>query len=292
MPHTPVVVSLPVADRRTSFEFYRRGLGLEAIGEPAEDGVPEPLQFKLSEGTRLMLVPTGGFGWVIGSHQVAQRGHSECFISLSAGTPGAVDTLVSQARQAGADVVTEPAQQPWGYAGAFCDPDGHIWIVTSEPPPSEIVSAVTTIKAPAEAIFGILADPASHPAIDGTGWIQEALDREPLTAAGQIFRMAMHHDNHPDGDYQMANKVLAFDPPRVVSWEPGYDAGDGNLRFGGWIWRYDLTPVSLAETEVRLSYDWSAVPAEIRERIKFPPFPPDHLINSLSHLSGLAAPDR
>ena len=58
---SPVVVSLPIADRRTSFTFYGKGLGFEAIGEPAEDGVPEPLQFALNDGARLMLVPTGGF---------------------------------------------------------------------------------------------------------------------------------------------------------------------------------------------------------------------------------------
>ena len=83
-----------------------------------------------------MLVPAGGFGWVIGGRQVAQQGHSECVVSLNAGTAVAVDTLIKQARQAGADIVTEPAQQPWGYAGAFSDPDGHVWMVTSEPPPS------------------------------------------------------------------------------------------------------------------------------------------------------------
>ena len=25
-----------------------------------------------------------------------------------------------------------PGQQPWGYAGAFADPDGHVWMVRSE----------------------------------------------------------------------------------------------------------------------------------------------------------------
>ena len=40
--------------------------------------------------------------------------------------------------------------------------------------------------------------------------------------------------------------------------------------------------------EVTLSYDWSAVPAPIREHIGFPPFPADHLANSLAHLSELA----
>jgi hypothetical protein len=53
--------------------------------------------------------------------------------------------------------------------------------------------------------------------------------------------MAMYHANHPDGNYQMANRVQVFDPPRAISWEPGQDTGDGRLRFGGWVWRYDLT---------------------------------------------------
>ncbi|MCZ4509622.1 hypothetical protein O3Q52_15740 [Streptomyces sp. ActVer] len=40
-----------------------------------------------------------------------------------------------------------------------------------------------------------------------------------------------------------------------------------------------------------LTYDWSAVPQYIRDRgIRFPPFGPDHLTNSLHHLAELAAP--
>jgi uncharacterized protein YndB with AHSA1/START domain len=149
------------------------------------------------------------------------------------------------------------------------------------------VSATTVINAPAEAIFAVLADPAKHAAIDGTGWVREALDSKPLTAAGQIFRMSMYHVNHPDGIYQVANRVQVFDPPSTISWEPGYDAGDGTLRFGGWTWRYDLTPAGPSITTVTLSYDWSAVPDSIREYIGFPPFPPEHLGNSLAHLAEL-----
>ena len=36
--------------------------------------------------------------------------------------------------------------------------------------PNDTVSATTTIPAPADAVFAVLADPTSHPAIDGTGW--------------------------------------------------------------------------------------------------------------------------
>ena len=75
----------------------------------------------------------------------------------------------------------------------------------------ETVSATTIIDAPAEAVFAVLADPASHAAIDGTGWVRESLGSQPLTAAGQVFRMAMYHPGHPDGTYQMANRVQVFD---------------------------------------------------------------------------------
>lgn len=40
MSSVPILISLPIADRRTSYAFYRDGLGLAAVGEPAEDGVP------------------------------------------------------------------------------------------------------------------------------------------------------------------------------------------------------------------------------------------------------------
>jgi hypothetical protein len=51
-------------------------------------------------------------------------------------------------------------------------------------------------QGPADAIFAVLADPAKRAAIDGTGWVRDPLDRQPLTASGQIFRMAMYHVNH------------------------------------------------------------------------------------------------
>ena len=150
------------------------------------------------------------------------------------------------------------------------------------------VSATTVINAPAEAIFAVLTDPAKHAAIDGTGWVRETVDSKPLTAAGQIFRMSMYHVNHPDGNYQMANRVQVFDPPSTISWETGYDPGDGTLRFGGWFWRYDLAPAGAFRTAVTLSYDWSAVPGSIREYLHFPPFPPTHLDTSLARLAELA----
>jgi len=154
----------------------------------------------------------------------------------------------------------------------------------------ETVSATLTFAAPAAQVFAVLADPTTHASIDGTGWVQDAVDRAPLTAAGQIFRMSMHFGKHPDGDYQTVNKVVAFDPPHAIGWTTGQEKAGGEPEFGGWIWRYDLAPLGPSETGVTLTYDWSGVPRYIRDRgIPFPPFAPDHLVNSLHHLAGLAA---
>jgi uncharacterized protein YndB with AHSA1/START domain len=152
----------------------------------------------------------------------------------------------------------------------------------------ENVIVSTTIDAPADTVFGVLADPSTHEAIDGTGWVRQPVDGKRLTETGQIFRMAMYHDNHPDKDYEMANKVIVYDAPKAIAWEPGQGPDDANLEFGGWVWRYDLSPVGPSQTEVTLTYDWSRVPPHLREHIGFPPFEAQHLENSLKHLAELA----
>ncbi|SEH50006.1 hypothetical protein SAMN04489835_0579 [Mycolicibacterium rutilum] len=156
------------------------------------------------------------------------------------------------------------------------------------------IHTTATVDAPIEAVFAVLADPSSHEAIDGTGWVRAPLDPEPLTAVGQIFRMAMYHENHPEKDYEMANRVDVLDPPRAIAWQPGQGPeqrghlmNSTELEFGGWIWRYDLASDGPNRTTVTLSYDWSAVPADLVD-IEFPPFEPQHLDNSLKNLAALA----
>ena len=160
---------------------------------------------------------------------------------------------------------------------------------------SEQIQATVTVHAPAETVFDVLADPSTHQAIDGTGWVRESLHGTPLTSTGQIFRIAMHHDNHPEKYYEMSNRVEVLDRPHTIAWQPGQGPDDaGNLmpgddiEFGGWIWRYDLEPQAADRTAVTLTYDWSNVPAPYREDIEFPPFPPSHLENSLRNLAELA----
>lgn len=153
----------------------------------------------------------------------------------------------------------------------------------------ENVKASTTVNASADTVFGVLTNPTTHAAIDGTGWVRESLEGKPLTATGQVFRMAMYHNNRPENPhYEVANRVEIFEPPRAISWLTGQGDDDATLDFGGWFWRYDLTPVADDRTDVTLTYDWSGVPPQTREHIQFPPFDVSHLDNSLKHLAVLA----
>jgi hypothetical protein len=164
----------------------------------------------------------------------------------------------------------------------------------------DIMTASTVIRAPAEAVFDLLGDPSAHVAIDGTGWVRQPVDVERLTRVGQIFRMGMYHDGHPNKHYEMANRVEVFDRPRAIAWQPGAQprhipgrqgAEDGPVEWGGWIWRYDLDAVGVDETNVTLTYDWSQVPLAERD-IQFPPFGRQHLAHSLEHLAALAVGTR
>jgi hypothetical protein len=89
---------------------------------------------------------------------------------------------------------------------------------------TERISVSTTIEAAPEAVFAVLADPSTHSDIDGTGWVRESLDGERITDAGQVFRMAMYHENHLDKGYQMANRVEVFEAPRAIAWQPGQES--------------------------------------------------------------------
>jgi uncharacterized protein len=133
----PITFALPIADRTTTFAFYAEGLGFHPLGKPAEDGVPEPLQFALNDGVRVMFIPIGGFGWVTGNRVTAPPDQSECLLVMTLADQGDVHSMVDRARTAGAGIIMEPTEQPWGFTALFADPDGHLWQVrsaTSEDP--------------------------------------------------------------------------------------------------------------------------------------------------------------
>jgi hypothetical protein len=45
------------------------------------------------------------------------------------------------------------------------------------------------------------------------------------------------------------------------------------LRFGDWIWRFDLMPAGPSETKVTLTCDWSVVNTSLRQSVSSPSSP-------------------
>lgn len=128
-----VTVALPTEDRVRAHAFHR-ALGIETPGALADDGVPEPLRLALAPGVEVMLVPTGGFGWVTAGRPTADRDTAECLVTLAVADAAAVDAHAARVREAGGEVVAAPQAQPWGYCATYADPDGHLWQVLAPPP--------------------------------------------------------------------------------------------------------------------------------------------------------------
>jgi hypothetical protein len=119
------------------------------------------------------------------------------------------------------------------------------------------------VSAPAERVFALLADPRRHVVIDGSGMLQSS-DSEPITAAGQVFTMNMHHNDL--GSYQTMNTVTEFVPNVRLGWAPNLDPSCdlatklelAGITPGGHTYTYRLSEVDCG-TEVVQTYDWSGV---------------------------------
>jgi Transposase len=122
-------------DRHPSFAFYRDGLGLEALGPLADDGFPEPSQFRPGLSVSLMLIPTGGFGWVAGECRVAPSGANECVLCVYAPDETPCGIATSPPSPLAAPASTSPysshgtRSQP-----RSTTPDGHLWMILVQPP--------------------------------------------------------------------------------------------------------------------------------------------------------------
>jgi len=107
------------------------------------------------------------------------------------------------------------------------------------------------IAAPPEKIFDLLADPARHHDIDGSGSVIAAKETSQRLALGSKFGMRMKIGV----PYSMVSTVIEFDENRRIAWQ-SRPPGIGGRLAGGRIWRYELEPVE-GGTRVRESWDIS-----------------------------------
>jgi Polyketide cyclase / dehydrase and lipid transport len=134
------------------------------------------------------------------------------------------------------------------------------------------VSVSRPIAASAAELFRVLADPANHPALDGSGMLRGAPDQPVLAGVGDTFAMAMYL---PDlGDYLMLNRVVAFEHDRRIVWEPtpgdARTAQYAGLPVGasqGYHWGFQLQPDG-GTTIVTETFDCTDAAQSIRDDVK------------------------
>jgi uncharacterized protein YndB with AHSA1/START domain len=117
---------------------------------------------------------------------------------------------------------------------------------------TDVVSVERVIAAPADRIFDLLADPARHQEIDGSGAVRDAKQGGERLAKGSQFGMGMHLVVA----YSTMNTVIEFEDGKRLAWQTTPAGKLGARFFGGRIWRYELEPRD-GGTLVRETWDIS-----------------------------------
>jgi catechol 2,3-dioxygenase-like lactoylglutathione lyase family enzyme len=122
-------ITLVVTDLDATRKFYVDGLGWEPVVHVAG----EVLMFRVAEKVVLSMWAEAGFVEEVG-HAPARGGIPPITLSHNLATTQGVDTVLEQARIAGATQIGEGVQRDWGgYSGYFADPDGFRWEVAYNP---------------------------------------------------------------------------------------------------------------------------------------------------------------
>lgn len=99
---------------------------------------------------------------------------------------------------------------------------------------AQVVTEKRLVRASAGDIFDVLADPARHADIDGSGSVRNARTGNPARLhLGARFAM----DMRLGAAYRITNEVVEFEEGRRIAWR----------HFNGHVWRYVLTPAAPAE---------------------------------------------
>ena len=146
----------------------------------------------------------------------------------------------------------------------------------SMPVSAYLVSESKVIAADPQRLFDIVADPAMHPVLDGSGSVKAARDGGPgRLSLGAKFGM----DMKMGATYKIVNTVVEFDEPKVIAWR----------HFNGHVWRYLFEPV---DGGTKVTEQWDARPAKNRIFLRLSGFPARNrkgIIATLENLSTIVA---
>jgi hypothetical protein len=134
------VVTLAVDDLERALAFYRDGLGLESPGIVGTEFLADErnpggaaAMFRLGRGLILSLYGRADLAKDAGI-PVGPPASGVFSLGHLVSSREAVDALLQEAVQAGAEALGEPHDRPWGiYSAYFRDPDGHLWEIIWNP---------------------------------------------------------------------------------------------------------------------------------------------------------------
>jgi catechol 2,3-dioxygenase-like lactoylglutathione lyase family enzyme len=120
------LITLGVDDPERARRFYR------ALGWSPVAGTPEGLVVFDLYGASLALYARAELARDTGRE--LPRGSGALTLACNVRSRGEVADVVAAARAAGAEILREPHDAPWGgHIAYFADPDGHIWEVAYNP---------------------------------------------------------------------------------------------------------------------------------------------------------------
>ena len=145
------------------------------------------------------------------------------------------------------------------------------------------VSVSRRIETPADVIFKLLADPDRHPEFDGSEMLRTGASNAVIVEVGDVFVTKMYFTAM--GDYEMHNRVVAFEANRFIAWEPG----NAELARNGSRWRFDLSPDGPSATVVTETYDCTDSPESVRDAVDNGRAWLSGMTETLKRLDGLCA---
>ena len=127
------IMTVAVDDLRRSLTFYRDAMGWTPWWPPpGRANSADHAAFALHGGLSLVLYPRDDLAR--DAHVRDPRPSSTEFSLTHAVTvKDDVDSILSRVEAAGGRLLGKPVEHPWGYAGRFMDPDGHVWEVMWNP---------------------------------------------------------------------------------------------------------------------------------------------------------------
>ncbi len=118
-----------------------------------------------------------------------------------------------------------------------------------------VVNAAREIRADAQRIFELIADPSQQPRWDGNANLGGAAEGQRVRAVGDVFTMTL-----TQGGAVRENHVVEFEEGRRIAWEPAEPGREPP----GHRWAWTLDPTGSGSTLVTHTYDWSRLTDENR----------------------------